>query len=345
MTFAQYIKDKRYFGLLYVALMGFVSFVMALDTHTAGNITYVNAGGLLLAAAYIGIGYLYRNGFYRALREPGLANAEEIADSLPAPQNNKQRLAIELVRRREKTGAERLRRLVDEKRDQQDFIMSWIHEVKLPIAASRLLLENGETMPPETLADKLEDELDKIESDVEQALYYSRIDSFSKDYFITEVSLDAVVKQSVKKVAKRFIHKRIRFAPPADDAGRVHSDVKWLAFIVDQLVSNALKYTLEGGAISFGIEEDDREKRLLVRDTGIGIPPEDIRRVFDKGFTGANGRAHAHSTGMGLYLAKQLALKLGHDLSVRSEAGVFTEVAVHFSKRPDYYRFNEPARS
>src|SRR5690606_15001406 len=155
----------------------------------------------------------------------------------------------------------------------------------------------------------------KIENYVEQALYYSRIDSFSKDYLITEVALDQIVKNSVKKYAKSFINKQIHFH--MDDMEQiVHTDSKWLGFIIDQVFSNSLKYTGEGGGISVQFEADRKEKRLLIQDTGIGIKPEDISRVFEKGFTGSIGRNHAKSTGIGLYLAKQMALKLGHDLSI-----------------------------
>ncbi|VTR28276.1 sensor histidine kinase [Actinobacillus pleuropneumoniae] len=215
--------------------------------------------------------------------------------------------------------------------------MSWIHEVKLPIAASRLLMENSTGETADSLADKLEDELDKIENYVEQALYYSRIDSFSKDYFITEEPLEAIIKTCAKKFAKTFINKQIRFHME-DISQTIHTDRKWLGFILDQIVANALKYTDEGGNITFTVEEDRKEKRLNIVDTGIGIQPEDLHRVFEKGFTGSIGRSHPKSTGMGLYLAKQLAHKLGHHLSIRSEAGRYTTVTIHFPKTDTYYR-------
>jgi signal transduction histidine kinase len=323
--------------LLFAGVMLFVSAVMFFDNGDAGNLLYVNAGCFFLAAAYVTVGYYYRRTFYEELRARLENDAEALNVPLPEPQNGGQRLIAAFLRKRDKLFSDRLRKLMEEKRDHQDYIMSWIHEVKLPIAASRLLLEHGTGMPVDELIDKLEDELAQIEDDVEQALYYSRIDSFSKDYFITEVPLNTLVKESVKKSAKLFITKRIRMTMP-EEPFYVHSDSKWLGYIVDQLVANSLKYTGEGGTVAFAMEEDDREKRLLVRDSGIGIVPEDLPRVFDKGFTGANGRAHAKSTGMGLYLAKRLALKLGHDLSVQSAEGSFTELTVHFPKLRNYYR-------
>ncbi|WP_081799488.1 ATP-binding protein [Neobacillus jeddahensis] len=117
----------------------------------------------------------------------------------------------------------------------------------------------------------------------------------------------------------------------------VQSDSKWLGYMIDQIIANSLKYTNEGGLVSVHFEEDHKEKRLLIQDTGIGITPGDINRIFEKGFTGSIGRSHAKSTGIGLYLAKQLANKLGHDISIESEEGAFTKVVIHFPKIRNYY--------
>jgi signal transduction histidine kinase len=229
-----------------------------------------------------------------------------------------------------------IQKSIDEKRDQQEFILSWIHEVKLPIAASRLLMENSENKTVEFFADKFEDELDKIDDYVEQALYYSRIDSFSKDYFIKEIKVNQIIKTSVKKYSKLFINKEIRFEMDETEQF-VQSDSKWLGFVIDQLIANSLKYTNEGGQITVLFDEDRNEKRIRIRDNGIGIKPEDLNRVFDKGFTGSIGRTHAKSTGMGLYLAKQLAKKLGHNITIESVEGSYTIVTIHFPKIRNYY--------
>ncbi|WP_207654943.1 sensor histidine kinase [Clostridium thermopalmarium] len=224
----------------------------------------------------------------------------------------------------------------NERKDYQDFIISWIHEVKLPITASRMLMKNSTVKTLDYIVDKLEDELNKVDNYVEQALYYSRIGSFSNDYFITEVSLNQIVKESVKKYSKLFIQKRIRLTM-LDEEQFVYSDSKWLGFVIDQIVANSLKYTDDGGAISFTFESNSREKQLLIKDTGIGIKPEDINRVFEKGFTGSLQRNHSKSTGIGLYLAKQIALKLGHNLSIQSEEDKYTQVTIHFPKISSYY--------
>lgn len=335
MSFLAYIQDKRFFLGFFVLIMVFVSSIMLVSVGDRqaiiSNIVYVNAGCFCFMALYIVIGYFYRRAFFLELKASAGSDSEHAIATLSDPQNHQQTLYLALVRSLYEGHSRQLQRSIAEQRDHQDFIMSWIHEVKLPIAASRLIMNNSEGKSVGELVDKLEDELAEIDHYVEQALYYSRIDSFSKDYFITEVGLGQPVKECVKKYAKLFINKAIRLQ--MDDGQLfVQSDSKWLLFILDQITSNALKYTPEGGSITFGFEADAREKRLLIKDTGIGIRTEDIHRVFEKGFTGANGRSHAKSTGMGLYLAKQLAIKLGHELSIQSEAGLSTTVTIHFPK-------------
>ncbi len=336
MSIFEYIKDKRYFITFYLIIMSLISLIMFVSDNHPGNILYINITCFLFTILYIMIGYYYRRKFYLELIALIESGQEEITPLMPEAQTYQQRLFLNLFKKINKDYATQLQTLNDEKRDQQDFIMSWIHEVKLPIAASRLLMENSEGKSVDLLVDKFEDELGKIDDYVEQALYYSRIDSFAKDYFITEVNVNQIIKNSVKKYAKIFINKGIQFIME-DDEQFVQSDSKWLGFVIDQIMANSLKYTNEGGKISIHFEEDSKEKRLLIQDNGIGIKLEDINRVFEKGFTGSIGRSHAKSTGMGLYLAKQLSTKLGHGILIESEEGVFTKIIIQFPKVRNYY--------
>lgn len=347
MTFLRYLSDKRPFLLFYAGTLLFVSLVMYFGPEGGrvwSDILYVDAVCLTFAAVYLAAGYRSRLDYYRFLAEPQGQDPDEWTAALPAANGHEQRLALDRFRALHRAHGLRQHSLQDEMKDHRDFILSWIHEVKLPISAGRLLVENAAGKDAEEVMDKLEDELDKIDHYVEQALYYSRIDSFSRDYLIADTSVGGIVKDSVKKYAKLFIAKRIGPRILGEDLV-VHSDRKWLAYIVDQIVANSLKYAGEDGTVSFAFEEDATEKRLVVTDNGIGIPPEDLGRVFDKGFTGSAGRTNAKSTGLGLYLAKQMAVKLGHDLSVRSEPGAWTRMTVHFPKFRNYTRFNDPRES
>jgi signal transduction histidine kinase len=339
MSLIHYLKDKRYFLMLYLIIMLFVTLIMIVSVnqqHAFNNLLYTHITCFFFAILYLIIGYYYRNTFYRKLSDSIRNEQEEIATALPEPQNYEQALFLELLKKLNAEHSSQLQRLRHEKRDHQDFIMSWIHEVKLPIASSRLLMDHSMGKPVDYMVDKLEDELNKIDNYVEQALYYSRIDTFSKDYFITETLLDQIIKESVKKYAKLFINKHIRFTM-YEAPQFIQTDSKWLGFIIDQIIANSLKYTEDGGSITISFEEDSKEKRLLIQDSGIGIKLEDIQRVFEKGFTGSTGRSHAKSTGMGLYLAGQLANKLGHELSIQSVEGKCTKLIIHFPKNRNYY--------
>ncbi|MBK5429723.1 sensor histidine kinase [Bacillus sp. TH25] len=341
MSFSQYIKDKRFFFILYFILMLFVSLIMVVNDSrnlVIQNLLYTHVMCLLSVSLYITIGYYYRRSFYVEINDLIKNPHKDLPVEMLKPQNYEQALYVKMIKGVHDNHCKQLQKLIEEKVDHQDFIMSWIHEVKIPIAAGSLLIENSTGKTVDFLVDKFEDELNKIDNYVEQALYYSRIDSFSKDYFITDVQLNQIVKQSVKKYAKIFIAKRIYFH--MEEVQKfVQSDSKWLAFIIDQITANALKYVNEGGEISFRFEEDSKEKRLLIQDTGIGIKQEDIHRVFERGFTGSTGRIHIKSTGMGLYLAKQMALKLGHDISIQSQEAIYTKVTIHFPKTRNSHQF------
>lgn len=341
MTFIQYLKGKRFFIGFYLLLMGFISLILFVSDNwelAVQNLLYTHLFGFILVSLYLGIGYYYHSAFYRQLKTIIEHQQDDLHAILPEAQTPEQQLYLALFKRNEQIHSKKIQELIHEKQDHQDFILSWVHEAKLPIATSLLLLENSSSDNFDFLVDKLEDELVKMENYVEQALYYSRIDSFSKDYFITDLSLNKLIKKSLKQHAKLFITKRMTFNLEDNDTF-VQSDAKWLLYIINQIVTNALKYSTDDGNLSFIIDENAIEKRLRIIDRGIGIKEEDLPRVFDKGFTGSNGRIYHNSTGMGLHLAKQLALKLGHNLSIESKEGEYTIVTIHFPKINTYYDF------
>lgn len=218
----------------------------------------------------------------------------------------------------------------DKQNEHYDFIVSWFHEIKTPIAVLRLLQQTD--MNP----DSLREEIAKIENYVDHALYYAKLDSFNQDYDIQKCDIIKISKEIVKSHSKTFISKKIRINLLAKHL-EVQSDPKWLQFIINQLLTNSLKYTESGGEIIISVSETPQEKQLLIRDNGIGISQKDLPRIFNRGFTGETGRTHAKSTGMGLYLAQQLSNKLGHYISCTSEVGEFTQLIIHFPLDSDPY--------
>ena len=208
-------------------------------------------------------------------------------------------------------------------RDTVDYYTVWAHQIKTPIAAMRLTLQKEDV--PE--ARRLASELSRIEQYVEMVLVFVRLGSDYSDYVFTQQDIDEIIRSSVKKFASEFIDRRIRLEYDSVDIQAV-TDEKWFAFVVEQLLSNALKYTREGS-----IKIYSEGKVLCIKDTGIGIAPEDLPRVFEKGYTGLNGRSDLKASGIGLYLSKKVLTKLGHAISAESEPGRGTAIHIDFTHR------------
>ena len=206
--------------------------------------------------------------------------------------------------------------------DMVDYYSMWVHQIKTPIAAMNFLLDNEEVD-----LKNLQQELFKIERYVEMVLTYIRLDSISSDYVITKINLDEVVKDSVKKYATIFINKKIKLNYVSHET-MVISDKKWLSFAFEQILGNSVKYSRADGEITIKTYEN----RLVIEDKGIGIKEEDLPRIFEKGFTGFNGRYEKKSSGLGLYLCKKTLDKLGHHIEISSKVGEGTRIEITFPK-------------
>ena len=206
--------------------------------------------------------------------------------------------------------------------DMVDYYSMWVHQIKTPIAAMNFLLDNEEVDQK-----NLQQELFKIERYVEMVLTYIRLDSTSSDYVITKINLDEVVKDSVKKYATIFINKKIKLNYVSHET-MVISDKKWLSFAFEQILGNSVKYTSTGGEITI----ETCENKLIIEDNGMGIKEEDLPRIFEKGFTGFNGRYEKKSSGLGLYLCKKTLDKLGHHIEISSKVGEGTRIEITFPK-------------
>lgn len=239
-------------------------------------------------------------------------------NELPIPADRMEELYQELLQLLFQNKNELTLQADNKQTDLVNYFSQWTHQIKTPISAMRLLLQTDN----EKVHKDLEIELFKIEQYVEFVLQYLRLDELSNDLVFNKYELDEIVKQAIRKYAKMFIQKNItlHFSPLNVT---VLTDEKWLLFVIEQLISNALKYTNEG---SISIYMEDNSKTLVIEDTGIGIQAEDLPRIFEKGFTGYNGRAFKQSTGIGLYLSKRIIDKLSHDINVSSKVGKGTKV-------------------
>lgn len=339
MTIWAYLKDRWLLLIGWFAFVGLTCFILWLSPTmglTLSVIGYIVLLEGLLFILLLSIDYFLRKRWWKSLdiseQPPSLQHYLEYASKY------EEKLAQEYVNGLLVEHQQVMQQAINAQQEQKEYIDSWVHEIKVPLSAVNLLLQSIEDDIPEKKYYLLENELEKIEDYVEQVLYYARLDSFSKDYLIQEYSLKDMVQSVIRTQANYFIQKNLQFSLEGEDV-TVLTDSKWAAFIFRQLVNNAIKYTPSGGAITVEIQQTQEGIWLLLKDTGIGIPKKDQRRIFDKGFTGENGRrSEQHSTGLGLYLAKQLAVKLGHELSMESVEGKGTTMKILF---PFLSYFNE----
>lgn len=255
------------------------------------------------------------------------ANLPASIAQLPPPTGAEQAAQQELLRRLAAQNTELEAKNAANRRQMTDYYTLWAHQIKTPIAAMQLLLQaEGEGSSPELAA-----ELFKIEQYVELVLQYLRSEDMAGDLAVSRAQLEPLVRGAVRKYARLFILKRIDLELE-NLAGTALTDEKWLAFCLEQLLSNALKYTPTGGRVSIGLAPGPRQV-LCIRDTGCGIAAEDLPRVMERGFTGYNGRENKKSTGIGLYLCKKVLANLGHRFWLESAPGKGTAALIDLTEK------------
>lgn len=244
-------------------------------------------------------------------------------ENLPVPDNAAEQDYQELLEILFRSRAEQAQKYEQSFEQMTDYYTMWAHQIKTPIAAMRLTLAEQDSAESRELSVQLT----RIEQYVDMVMCYIRLESSSTDYVIRECPLDGIIRAALRKFSSQFIRKKLTLEyTPAECT--VLTDEKWLLFVVGQVLSNSLKYTKTGG-----IRIDFRDGVLRISDTGIGIAPEDLPRVFDKGFTGCNGRSDMKASGLGLYLCRRICRELGHSISAESgESG--TTVSIDLSRNP-----------
>lgn len=210
--------------------------------------------------------------------------------------------------------------------DYKEYIELWIHEVKIPIATTKMIIENNKS----SVTKSISEEVDKIDSYIEQALYYARSNNVYKDYYIKKCKLSDIVNDSIKKNKVSLIENKFEINVHNLDYS-INTDSKWIMFILNQIISNSIKYKSSNSLLEFYGKKNKDNVILYIKDNGIGIKNSEIDRVFDKGFTGTNGRLDLKkSTGIGLYLCKKLCNKLGISINIESKVGEYTIVSLVF---------------
>lgn len=245
-------------------------------------------------------------------------NIDVLINDLPEPQNQIEEDYNNMLKALWQIYTDEHNQSQIKQKESIEYYTTWVHQIKTPISAMRLFLQTEDTEQNALLLT----ELFRIEQYVEMVLCYFRTDSSSSDFVFKEYSLDSIIRQAIRKYAPQFVRKRIRLIYDGTTE-RIVTDEKWLLFVIEQILSNAIKYTTKG-SVTIAVNEGI----ISISDTGIGIAEEDLPRIFEKGFTGYNGRADKKSTGLGLYLCKRITDKLSNEISVKSEIGKGTTIII-----------------
>lgn len=327
MRLSLFLKDKIYFIIAQALLVALLSLALNLLHATTTFNLLICAIALLIAIVSLIIEYLIRSRYYnKVVSTLGQMDKKQyIYTMLPEPSFSDAEVLSDIIQQVTKAMNDEIASFQIMSDEYRNYIEAWIHEVKIPISAISLICENQKS----DLTKSIFEENERIESYVEQALYYARSTNVEKDYLIAPTSLDQVVKTAIKKHSKQLIAAKVQLVFDNLDI-TVDTDTKWIVFILEQLISNSVKYRNEAPIISFSVILQNGVVALKISDNGIGIPSQDIGRVFEKGFVGENGRRFSKSTGIGLYLCHQLCEKMGLKIEIESEEGNGTTIFVFF---------------
>lgn len=332
MKFIDYLKEVKILLILVFQIVLIVNVVIFLDPYLSKSIEsllYINLLTFISIGSFLVIDYINHN--KKINRFIDAINNRDTFHKLDDNYTYKE--IVKIIKKYE----EETTSLKNDLEEINDYMTKWVHEVKIPIAVLEIISKRVyEVQNDNTLSKEITTEINRINKLVEQALYSSRASNYNSDFLIAEVSLNTIVKDVIRKNKYQFIYNKISLNTK-DLNKTVLTDKKWISHIVELIIDNAIKYSPTHGKIDIYLEENKKGVELHIRDYGMGIPSEDIERVFDKGFTGKNGRKKTKSTGMGLYISKKILNKLSHDIHVISNVNEFCDVYITFYKLSDYF--------
>lgn len=332
MKFGNYLKDKSYFIIIYfLGVVIIFLMLLAFKIEFSLNLAIL----IVLLSVFISIiliDYFRKKAFYQKLFNDlkRLDKSYLVLEMLNEPDFYEGQLLYQALEDINKSMSENVNFYKNNINDFKEYIEMWIHEVKLPIASLVLMMHNKK------IDKKVIEQINRIDTLVEQVLYYERSENAEKDYLIKEVHLQKIIHELALKNKDNFLEQNIDFLVSNKDV-KVYTDSKWLEFILNQIINNSIKYKKDNNSfIKIEIEETSDLVIISVIDNGIGIPKSDIPRVFDKSFTGENGRIRNKSTGMGLFICKNLCTKLGHKIEIDSVKDEYTKINIVISKNEFY---------
>lgn len=328
MNFLEYIKDRRVRIIINIFLFMLVSIIMFVANVNTWFVILMFLTWIVPLCINIVIDYFKQNGFYKNIISvlESLDKKYLLPEVIEEPEFLEGKILYDVLKETNKNMNENVKYYKEKQAEYREYIETWVHEIKTPIASTKLILENNEC----EIASKISYEIKKIEGFIEQTLYYSKSENVSKDYIIKEFNLVDAVKIAIRNNSRDFINKKITLDLKEINIV-IYSDIKWVSFIINQVIVNSIKYSQRGiGKISIYTKVNENSNSLIIEDNGVGINQRDIDRVFEKGFTGENGRIFGKSTGMGLYLCKSLCEKLGLGIKIESKEKVGTKIEIVF---------------
>ncbi len=330
MKLSKYLKDKINY------ILGFIIYCMVIIAYA--NAMEVNRNVTIIITSisflFFIIGLLFN--FYK--KNKYIKNIEKIMDNLQEkyliseviekPRMEENLAYYRILKRANKSMLENVTAVRKAQKDYKEYIESWVHEIKIPITSSKLLCENNKS---ETTS-KIDEEIEEINNFVEQVLFYARLDQVSNDFMIRKVNLEETIRNVLARNKKMMIQNDMKVETKNIEHS-AYTDEKWLEFILNQIMINAIKYRKENRPeIAIELQETKGNVKLSIKDNGIGIKESEIDRIFDKGFTGANGRNQKKSTGIGLYLCKRLCEELGMIIEAEAKENEYTNIIITIPK-------------
>lgn len=330
MTFLKFMSEKILTILLII--FSLITVEIFFMTYPLNTFIKIYTPIIIITSYLIGLIYEYnkKKKYYDYL-DKMLNQLKEkylITEVIKKPEFIEGKILYETLEQINKSMHENVNKYKYNVKDYKEYIELWIHEIKIPLATSKMIIENNKNNATRSI----EEELDKLENYIDQALYYARSNTVEKDYYIKKSNLKELVNESIKKNKTMLIQEKVEIN--AHDLNNIiYTDSKWIIFILNQLIQNSVKYKNKERTLEIEIysKENKDNTVLYIKDNGVGIKKNEINRVFEKGFTGTNGRlSNKKSTGIGLYLCKKLCNKLGISIELDSKENEYTEIKIIF---------------
>lgn len=327
MNIISFLKDKILLFLLHLSCMMALGVFLPATGYQTDACLLILVCWFLILTIWTFYEYRKRKRYFAKMEEILLQVDKRflLGELMPDSSRLEDKIYRDMIRSSNRSVIEKIHAAEEAKKEYREYIESLVHEIKAPITSISLLCENHKSELTRTISK----ENGKVEKYVDMALYYARSDEVYKDYFIQETNLEETAAEVIGRNKYYLIQNGMQVELDCKDS--VYTDRKWIAFILDQILQNSMKYRKETDAkIKIYSQKEEKCVRMVIEDNGIGIKEEETRRIFEKNFTGTNGRERERSTGMGLYLCRKLCKKLGIGISAQSEEGAYTRIIMEF---------------